>query len=279
MSDILNLALKKDVYEGINNGTIDKIQIEWSNWWNKRLKDIDTGKFKDFVVARISCGSALKIDYPILSIEQIDRDFVITVDNQGSESYVDTCLNQQDNDKYECKNDCKTETYQEQNMTDTHAEDEQSDIDESLDVEDIYEKSEIEDTDNNIKTNDNIKYDINTLIDNIIDQFCDYYRTYNINSPVIRIMPDGKIIGCNKRLHLNIDCEMRIPFGYVEFVKYKSLSDDDFINIIKERLEEYMNNNDYIFINRNACGFTKRASGEDVFVLRLTIKKHYLLGR
>lgn len=275
MSDILNLALKKDVYEGINNGTIDKIQIEWSNWWNKRLKDIDTGKFKDFVVARISCGSAMKIDYPILGIEQIDRDFVITVDNQGSESYVDVYMNHQDEDKCECENYCKTESCQDQDVTDAPAKDEQSDIDESPDIEDIYGKSEIEDTENDIKMND----DINVLIDNILNQFCDYYRTYNINSPVIRIMPDGKIIGCNKKLHLNIDCEMRIPFGYVEFVKYKSLSDDDFIYIIKEKLEEYMNSNDYIFINRNACGFTKRASGEDVFVLRITIKRHYLLGK
>ena len=69
MKSILNLALKKDVFEALQNGTTKEILIEKSNWWKKRLMDLDTGRFKQFDIACISSGSSDKVNYEIEKIE------------------------------------------------------------------------------------------------------------------------------------------------------------------------------------------------------------------
>ena len=277
MSDILNLALKKDVYEGINNGTTDKIVIEWSNWWNKRLKDIDTGKFKDFVAVRISCGSAVKFDYPIVSIEQINRDFIITVDNQGSETYdADVIL--ADAMKTTEMDTTEIETIEKENVMESVIEQKKDEyVSPELEIVD-------ECTDKGVDTKeltDDYTYEVNLKdsVNIMLDNFCKFDNVYNINAPVISILPSGKIIGSSKRLVVDKDCETRIPFENVEVVKYKSMLNNEFLDILNFKLTEYLTGKYYIFINRKACGFTKRASGEDVLVLRMTVRKSYLIGR
>ena len=270
MSDILNLALKKDVYEGINNGTTDKIVIEWSNWWNKRLKDIDTGRFKDFVAVRISCGSAVKFDYPIVSIEQINRDFVITVDNQGSETYIVDDV-QENMEVPEVENN--------ETQVEVEPENEQK--------REEYTSPEIEVIDNpdmGVDTGelaDDYVYrvNLNKSVNTMLDSFCEFDNVYNIDAPVISVLPSGRIIGSSKKLVIDSDCETRFPFENIEVVKYKSMTNNEFLDTLNLKLTEYLTGKYYVFINRKACGFTKRASGEDVFVLRMTVKKSYLIGR
>lgn len=79
MAKDLNLALKKDVFESLQNGTTNEIIIEGSRWWKKRLMDLDTGKFKDFTIARVSSGSSDKVEYEIERIEQRGADFAVIV--------------------------------------------------------------------------------------------------------------------------------------------------------------------------------------------------------
>lgn len=79
MAKDLNLALKKEVFESLQNGTTNEIIIEGSRWWKKRLMDLDTGRFKDFTVARVSSGSSDKVEYEIVKIEQRGENFVVTV--------------------------------------------------------------------------------------------------------------------------------------------------------------------------------------------------------
>lgn len=277
MSDILNLALKKDIYESINNGTTDKIVIEWTNWWNKRLKDIDTGKFKDFVAVRISCGSAVKFDYPIVSIEQIKRNFVITVDNQGSETYdADVIL--ADAIKTTEMDTTEIETIEKEIETESTVEQKKDEyVSPEIEIVDEY-------TDKGVDTKertDDYTYEVNlkNSVNMILDNFCKFDNVYNVNAPVISILPSGKIIGSSKRLVVDKDCETRIPFENVEVVKYKSMLNNEFLDILNFKLTEYLTGKYYIFINRKACGFTKRASGEDVLVLRMTVRKSYLIGR
>lgn len=93
MANVLNLALKKDVFEGLQNGTTNKILIGYSRWWRKRLMDLDSGVFKNFDVACVSSGSSDKIDYEIEQIEQLEnKDFVVTVKvgfDQGEQPSTD----------------------------------------------------------------------------------------------------------------------------------------------------------------------------------------------
>ena len=87
MLNVLNLALKKDVFEGLQNGTTNEILIDGSRWWKKRLMDLDIGRFKDFDVACVSSGGSDKVQYPIDKIEMRNGDFIITVINgYGAES-------------------------------------------------------------------------------------------------------------------------------------------------------------------------------------------------
>ena len=88
MAEILNMALKKDVFEGLQNGTTNQIIIEKTNWWKKRLMDIDTGRFKPFEILVASCGSADKIEYAIEKIELVDENFIITVLNTPEDTPV-----------------------------------------------------------------------------------------------------------------------------------------------------------------------------------------------
>ena len=50
MSNVLNLALKKDIFDGLTNFHTNEIPIKKNDWWRKRLMDLDTGKFKNFDV-------------------------------------------------------------------------------------------------------------------------------------------------------------------------------------------------------------------------------------
>jgi len=79
MEAILNLSLKKDVFESLQSGLTNKIYIEKTNWWKKRLMDLDTGRFKKFDIARVSSGSSDKIEYDIEKIELVGPDFIIYV--------------------------------------------------------------------------------------------------------------------------------------------------------------------------------------------------------
>lgn len=88
MGNVLNLALKKEVFESLQNGTTNEIFIDGSRWWKKRLMDLDTGKFKDFTTACVSSGSSDKVEYEIKLIEQRGQDFVIIVD-VGEQPCVD----------------------------------------------------------------------------------------------------------------------------------------------------------------------------------------------
>ena len=305
MSDILNLALKKDVYEGINSGTTNKIIIEWSNWWNKRLKDIDTGKFKDFDTVRISCGSAIKLEYSIENIEQINRDFVITVGKQScgvsandvqeneDVSEINDVENQLENtDNIEQHNDLDVDISQEgdEYINSDASEDKETDdeSDEDKETDDESDNSISQEGDEYINSDTNIDVsesnednNINLIdsINSILDDFCENNNVYVINAPVIRILPDGKIIGSSKKLIVDRDCETRLPFEYIEIVKYKTMTDLDFLSNLNLKLNEYLTRKYYVFINRNICGFTKRGSGEDVLVLRLTARKSYIIGR
>ena len=83
MADVLNLALKKEIFEGLKNGVSNEIPIEKTNWWKKRLMDVDTGRFKPFKQVIATCGSADKFLYDIEKIELVGDTFIITVVNNN----------------------------------------------------------------------------------------------------------------------------------------------------------------------------------------------------
>ena len=79
MANVLNLALKKDVFEGIMTKTTNEIPIKKNDWWKKRLMDLDTGRFKYFDIASVSSGSSEKFEYVIDHIEDRGKNYVVVV--------------------------------------------------------------------------------------------------------------------------------------------------------------------------------------------------------
>lgn len=79
MANVLNLALKKDVFDELTNFRTNEIPIKKNDWWKKRLMDLDTGKFKYFDVASVSSGSSDKFEYVIDHIEDRGKNYVVVV--------------------------------------------------------------------------------------------------------------------------------------------------------------------------------------------------------
>lgn len=78
--NVLNIALRKDVFEKLVNGETNEIPIKKNDWWKKRLIDQDTGVYKKFDIASVTCGSAEKFTYAIEKIELRGNKFIITVE-------------------------------------------------------------------------------------------------------------------------------------------------------------------------------------------------------
>ena len=79
MANVLNLALKKDVFDELTNFRTNEIPIKKNDWWKKRLMDLDTGRFKYFDVASVSSGSSDKFEYVIDHIEDRGKNYVVVV--------------------------------------------------------------------------------------------------------------------------------------------------------------------------------------------------------
>ena len=95
--EILNLALKKEIFEGLLDGSLNEIPIKKSNWWKKRLMDENTGRFKDFMVVAATSGSSDKVYFEIKYIELREDNFIIGVklinmDEGNSDGDIDTNL-------------------------------------------------------------------------------------------------------------------------------------------------------------------------------------------
>ena len=99
--EILNLALKKEIFEGLLDGSLNEIPIKKSNWWKKRLMDENTGRFKNFMVVAATSGSSDKVYFEIRYIELRGNNFIIGVklinmDEGDSDSGIDTNLDNGD---------------------------------------------------------------------------------------------------------------------------------------------------------------------------------------
>ena len=93
MANVLNLALKKDVFDELTNFRTNEIPIKKNDWWKKRLMDLDTGRFKYFDVASVSSGSSDKFEYVIDHIEDRGKNYVVVVvlpETDGTEEQQNT---------------------------------------------------------------------------------------------------------------------------------------------------------------------------------------------
>lgn len=279
MSDILNLTLKRDVYDGIIEGTTDKIIIDYSAWWNKRLKDIDTGRFKEFKVARISSGTDVKYDYDIVNIEQIKKCFVITLDNADSEEHL---VIEEPKTENETTETAETIIKPDDDSIGTTEIDETELIEpeileepaEEINVNLPEETEEVVST--MVETTESHDDSHNCIFDYLDDFYYKQTNVYCINSSNVSILNNGRVVGCNKKFPVLMDCELRLKFQ--KFNVFKKNADEDLTKSIISTLK-YLYTGSYVFIKKDSCRFTKSESGEDMFEFyAVSVKKYKIQG-
>ena len=301
MANVLNLALKKDVFEGIMAKTTNEIPIKKNDWWKKRLMDLDTGRFKYFDVASVSSGSSDKFEYVIDHIEDRGKNYVVVVVlpeiDELEEENVNVEAETEDSDFdgsdfYEEINDEVIEPEVIEPEVIEHVTVNPVVVDTVGNVtttrsKGLYLSPEVREAIAKrftVKFNEEMKkaveYDVREEIFNIISAFCDNKDVFVVNMPFVTIRNTGQIIGYhgNRRLIADRDSDVRIDYQKYELTKYGYMSDLEFTTIVEKFLSNLLSGN-YVFINRKYCGFDTAVTGELVLKIAVTSRKKYLFKK
>ena len=306
MANVLNLALKKDVFEGIMAKTTNEIPIKKNDWWKKRLMNLDTGRFKYFDIAIVSSGSSDKFEYVIDHIEDRGKNYVVVVVlpeiDELEEENVNVEAETEDSDFD------GSDFYEEINDETIEPEVIEPEVIEPEVIEHVTVNPVVVDTVGNVTTtrskglylspevreaiakrftvkfNEEMKkaveYDVREEIFNIISAFCDNKDVFVVNMPFVTIRNTGQIIGYhgNRRLIADRDSDVRIDYQKYELTKYGYMSDLEFTTIVEKFLSNLLSGN-YVFINRKYCGFDTAVTGELVLKIAVASRKKYLFKK
>lgn len=301
MANVLNLALKKDVFEGIMAKTTNEIPIKKNDWWKKRLMDLDTGRFKYFDIAIVSSGSSDKFEYVIDHIEDRGKNYVVVVVlpeiDELEEENVNVEAETEDSDFdgsdfYEEINDEVIEPEVIEPEVIEHVTVNPVVVDTVGNVtttrsKGLYLSPEVREAIAKrftVKFNEEMKkaveYDVREEIFNIISAFCDNKDVFVVNMPFVTIRNTGQIIGYhgNRRLIADRDSDVRINYQKYELTKYGYMSDLEFTTIVEKFLSNLLSGN-YVFINRKYCGFDTAVTGELVLKIAVASRKKYLFKK
>lgn len=270
--EILNLALKKEIFEGLLDGSLNEIPIKKSNWWKKRLMDENTGRFKNFMVVAATSGSSDKVYFEIKYIELRENNFIIGVklinmDEGDSDSDIDTNL---DNGEVIAPNIINPEIIEPEKINPVT-------IETIVNVKENVGISQIS-QDIIVTKEGNVKIDeysaLKQTVLSLFDVFCNLEGNFVVNMPYITIRNNGQLVGTKYRFHIESDADTRVDYTKQEFVKHEDISDELFINTIASYMKKLMISN-YVFINKNASGFKYGPNGELIFVLYATGRRRY----
>lgn len=270
--EILNLALKKEIFEGLLDGSLNEIPIKKSNWWKKRLMDENTGRFKDFMVVAATSGSSDKVYFEIKYIELRENNFIIGVklinmDEGDSDSDIDTNL---DNGEVVAPNIINPEIIEPEKINPVT-------IETIVNVKENVGISQIS-QDITATKEGNVKIDeysaLKQTVLSLFDVFCNLEGNFVVNMPYITIRNNGQLVGTKYRFHIESDADIRVDYTKQEFVKHEDISDELFVNTIASYMKKLMISN-YVFINKNASGFKYGPNGELIFVLYATGRRRY----
>ena len=277
--EILNLALKKEIFEGLLDGSLNEIPIKKSNWWKKRLMDENTGRFKNFMVVAATSGSSDKVYFEIKYIEMRENNFIIGVklinmDEGDSDSDVDTNL---DNGEIIKPNVINPEVIEPVKINPVTIETGNTNTKIIVNVKENVGISQIS-QDITATKEGNVKIDeystLKQTVLSLFDVFCNLEGNFVVNMPYITIRNNGQLVGTKYRFHIEKDADIRVDYTKQEFVKHEDISDELFTNTIASYMKKLMISN-YVFINKNASGFKYGPNGELIFVLYATGRRKY----
>lgn len=280
--EILNLALKKEIFEGLLDGSLNEIPIKKNNWWKKRLMDENTGRFKDFMVVAATSGSSDKVYFEIKYIELRGNNFfigvkLINMDEGDSDSDIDTNL---DNGEVITPDVINPEVIEPVKINPVIIETDEGGNTIAKQIVNVKENVGISQMsqDITITKEGNVRIDeysaLKQTILALFDVFCNLEGNFVVNMPYITIRNNGQLVGTKYRFHIEKDADIRVDYTKQEFVKYEDVSDELFANTIASYMKKLMISN-YVFINKNASGFKYGPNGELIFVLYATGRRKY----
>ena len=280
--EILNLALKKEIFEGLLDGSLNEIPIKKNNWWKKRLMDENTGRFKDFMVVAATSGSSDKVYFEIRYIELRGNNFfigvkLINMDEGDSDSDIDTNL---DNGEVITPDVISPEVIEPVKINPVIIETDEGGNTIAKQIVNVKENVGISQMsqDITITKEGNVRIDeysaLKQTILALFDVFCNLEGNFVVNMPYITIRNNGQLVGTKYRFHIEKDADIRVDYTKQEFVKYEDVSDELFANTIASYMKKLMISN-YVFINKNASGFKYGPNGELIFVLYATGRRKY----
>ena len=280
--EILNLALKKEIFEGLLDGSLNEIPIKKSNWWKKRLMDENTGRFKNFMVVAATSGSSDKVYFEIKYIELRENNFfigvkLINMDEGDSDSDIDTNL---DNGEVITPNIINPEIIEPVKINPVTIETDESGNNIAKMIVNVKENVGISQISQDITVTKegNVKIDeysaLKQTVLSLFDVFCNLEGNFVVNMPYITIRNNGQLVGTKYRFHIESDADIRVDYTKQEFVKHEDISDELFTNTIASYMKKLMISN-YVFINKNASGFKYGPNGELIFVLYATGRRKY----
>ena len=305
MANVLNLALKKDVFDELTNFRTNEIPIKKNDWWKKRLMDLDTGRFKYFDVASVSSGSSDKFEYVIDHIEDRGKNYVVVVVLPEIDELEEENVNVEAETE---DSDFDGSDFYEEVIDETI---EPETIDETIEpevIESVIVNPVVVDTVGNVTTtrskglylspearkeiinrfttkfNEEMKkadeYDVKEETIKMIDTFCNSEDVFVVNMPFVTIRNTGQIIGYHgsRRLIADRDSDVRIDYKKYELTKYDYVSDLEFITIVEKFLDNLLSGN-YVFINRKYCGFDTAVTGELILKIAVASRKKYLFKK
>ena len=232
--EILNLALKKEIFEGLLDGSLNEIPIKKSNCWKKRLMDENTGRFKNFMVVAATSGSSDKVYFEIKYIELRDNNFIIGVklinmDEGDSDSDIDTNL---DNGEVIAPNIINPEIIEPVKINPVTIETDESGNNIAKMIVNVKENVGISQISQDITVTKegNVKIDeysaLKQTVLSLFDVFCNLEGNFVVNMPYITIRNNGQLVGTKYRFHIEKDADIRVDYTKQEFVKYEDISEN-----------------------------------------------------
>ncbi len=306
MTKVLNLALKKDVFDELINLKTNEIPIKKNDWWKKRLMDLDTGRFKYFDVASVTSGSSDKYNFEIDHIEARGSFFIVVVvlpkedeeEPQEEENIdiFDSDFEPDDNPEDRANDEYIEQIIEMQQVNPEviepvvvnepfHTTDDVTIDGKKLLITEEQKRAIIEKFTKQLKQiheeqKEQEKSDVRPVVMKLLDEFCKKNDVFVVNMPNVTIRFNGQIVGYygGRRLIADRDRDVRFSFKKYELMKYNGTPDDLFVAEVNTSLNKLLQNN-YVFINRKACGFETTKTGELIFKVTAIEVKKYLFRR
>lgn len=303
MANVLNLALKKEIFDELINLKTNEIPIKKNDWWKKRLMDTDTGRFKYFDVASVSSGSSDKYNFEIDHIEARGSFFIVVVvlpkedeeepqeeepiDIFDSDFEPDDNPEDRANDEYieeiiETRQ-VNPEVIEPVTVTAVIVNGEPVSIEpQKVVITEEHKRAIIEKFTKQVQeiNIEQEESDVRPVVMKLLDEFCKKNDVFVVNMPNVTIRFNGQIVGYHggRRLIADRDKDVRFGFKKYELMKYNDTPDDLFVAEVNASLNKLLQNN-YVFINRKACGFETTKNGELIFKVTAIEVKKYLFRR